>query len=213
MICLKYCPNIGHTLICNLERSYSPHPSTIACITALSFCRILNPFHSQSSTLSTKYHVQSQHQAASLWASTCPANLNNNTRLTPQLQNMSLPLCPASITAAPLSTHSKLSIFDGLIECGNAALPPVFILAGSSLDYLACQTSKIIENWFSLGIENSSGRNLHWVGAVEMPVILASHTTAVPTNNGMQAMVRRGEGRDDAGEEGNKRIGKLIRLN
>ena len=44
-------------------------------------------------------------------------------------------------------------------------------------------------------------------------MILASHTTAVPTNNGMQAMVRRGEGRDDAGEEGNKRIGKLIRLN
>jgi hypothetical protein len=42
-----------------------------------------------------------------------------------------------SIIDAPLSTHSKLSVFNGLIDRANAILPPVFITAASGLAYLS----------------------------------------------------------------------------
>jgi hypothetical protein len=118
-----------------------------------------------------------------------------------------------SIIAAPLSTHNKLSVFDGLINRGNAVLRPVFILAGSSLGYLTCQTSKITGTFFSFGNENGTGRNLYGVGLLAMIASLALQSVVVPKNNAIQAMVRWGEGKDDTGEEGNTRIGELNGLN
>jgi hypothetical protein len=110
-----------------------------------------------------------------------------------------------SLIAAPISTYSILSVFDDLIVRSNKILPPVFILAGSSLGYLTYHT-------WEKGV-NGGVRRSGWIYPAAMGASLALQTVIVPRNTQMEESVRKGEGKGDQGEERNRRIGELLGLN
>lgn len=107
-----------------------------------------------------------------------------------------------SLIAAPISTYAKLSVFRGLIIRANSILPPIFILASSSLGYLTYHARDSHRMRFGLGL-----------GA--MVASLALQGVIVPKNAVMVRIVEEGRGKDDEGVEceGNRRIGELWWLN
>jgi hypothetical protein len=105
-----------------------------------------------------------------------------------------------SLIAAPISTWAKLSVFNGLIIRANKTMPPIFLTAGGSMGYLAYQAYR------STGVVFGA-RNLYAVGVLAMVVSLALQTKIVPKNTEMQQIILRGEGKEDDGAEGNRRLG------
>jgi hypothetical protein len=116
-----------------------------------------------------------------------------------------------SIIDAPLSTHAKLSVFDGLIVRANAILPPVFATAASGLAYLSyyCYT---LPTSASLVTARESGMR-YGIATAAMMACAALQMVIVPKNDEMQEIVRKGKGKEDDGKEGNERVGELLRWN
>lgn len=104
-----------------------------------------------------------------------------------------------SLIAAPISTWTKLSVFNGLIVRANKTMPPIFLTAGVSMEYLSYQAYKIS------GVVVGA-RNLYPVGVLAMGISLALQTKIVPKNTEVQQVIQRGEGKDDDGSEGNRRL-------
>ncbi len=106
-----------------------------------------------------------------------------------------------SLIAAPISTYAKLSVFRGLIIRANSILPPVFIATVAGLGYLA-------NTAFSGGARGNY--------AMAMAAVLAAlglQVKVLPLNKAMVEVVDQGRGKEDQGEEGNRRIGELLVLN
>lgn len=116
-----------------------------------------------------------------------------------------------SIIAAPLSTHSKLSVFDGLIVRGNAVLPPVLITAASGLAYLSYYYSTLPTS-ASLVTSRESGMR-YGIATAAVVACVGLQVVIVPKNDKMQEIVRKGKGMEDDGTEGNERVGELLRWN
>jgi len=117
-----------------------------------------------------------------------------------------------SLIAAPISTYSKLSVFDGLISRANKILPPVFLTSAASLGYLAYYYSTLPTSTSSLVTARESG-NRYLVATAVMVACAGLQVVIVPKNDEMQAIVRRKGGKDDDGKEGNERVGELLRWN
>jgi Domain of unknown function (DUF1772) len=116
-----------------------------------------------------------------------------------------------SIIDAPLSTHSKLSVFDGLINRANAILPPVFITAASGLAYLSYYYYTLPTS-ASLVTARESGMR-YGIATAAVVACVGLQVVIVPKNDQMQEIVRSGKGKDDDGKEGNERVGELLRWN
>lgn len=116
-----------------------------------------------------------------------------------------------SIIDAPLSIHAKLSVFDGLIVCVNAILPPVCAIAAFGLAYLSYYYYTLPTS-APLVMVCESGM---WYGiaTVVMMACAALQMVIVPKNDEMQEIVRKGKGKEDDGREGNERVGELLRWN
>ena len=81
-------------------------------------------------------------------------------------------------------------------------MPPIFLMAGGSTGYLSyqgCNTS---------GVVVGAG-DLYPVGVLAMVISLALQTNFVSKNTEMQQVIQRGEGKDDDGSEGNRRLGEF----
>jgi hypothetical protein len=116
-----------------------------------------------------------------------------------------------SIIFAPLSTHTKLSVFDGLIVRANAILPPVFITAASGLAYLSYYYSALPTSAALVTARESGMR--YGIATAAVVACVGLQVVIVPKNDRMQEIVRKGEGKEDDGKEGNERGGELLRWN
>ena len=109
-----------------------------------------------------------------------------------------------SLIAAPISTWAKLSVFNGLIVRANKTMPPIFLAAGGFMGYLTYQAYR------STGVIVGL-RNLYPVSILAMVMSLALQTKIVPKNTEMQQILLKGEGKEDDGAEGNRRLGEFSR--
>lgn len=116
-----------------------------------------------------------------------------------------------SIIAAPMSTYSKLAVFDGLIVRANKILPPVFITTASSLGYLAYYYSTLPTSNTLVAARESGLR--YTIATGMMVACVGLQVIIVPKNDKMQEIVKNDEGRNDDGKEGNERVGELLMWN
>ncbi len=114
-----------------------------------------------------------------------------------------------SIIAAQTSSHAKLSIFDGLIKRTNTVIPAVTAVAASAFSYLAYYSaSPTAGSSLTPGANAAYGiarRNLT-IGAASLFAALGLQVLILPLNNEVSEMVENGQGKEDNGEEANKRI-------
>lgn len=116
-----------------------------------------------------------------------------------------------SIISAPLSTYSKLSVFDGLIVRANKILPPVFLTTASSLCYLAYYYSTLPTSNTLVTARESGLR--YTIATGMMVACVGLQVVIVPKNDEMQEIVRSEKGKEDDGREGNERVGELLGWN
>lgn len=110
-----------------------------------------------------------------------------------------------SLIAAPTSTHSKLAIFNGLIDRAGIILPPVFISTVGALSYLAYNT---------LG----DTRTGYLVAAGSLLAALGLQVVILPKNKVMQDKLRSNGGeaasiKQDDGREGSALISEVLYWN